>query len=246
MPHGHFIQIDGIDGAGKSTLLSTAREWVEGRGLKAFNTIEFCKREKRLPTFEEVQDSDVLFTAEPTHAGIGDVIRNEIIQANAPYDTRFTAHAFALDRGVQYRRVVLPFLAAKPNGWVIQDRGLLSSLAYQPHQSAEENVPVTVSELLELPGNKIALERVPDVFVFLSLDATIAQQRLAQRTDKQDNDRFSSVDFQTALAARYTLPEVTDAYTSRGTQIRLIDGAKSKDEVAMAMRQLLEGIASRV
>jgi len=240
---GKFIQIDGIDGAGKSTLLSAARTWAEGRGFNVFDVVEFSKREHRLPTYDEVKDADILFTAEPTHAGIGEIIRNEIIQDGAPYDTRFTAHAFALDRGVQYRRLILPFLAAKPSGWIIQDRGLVSSLAYQPLQSQHEPTPVTVAELLALPGNRIALERVPDVFVFLKLDPKIAQERLVARTDKQDNDRFSNEDFQGTLASRYLLHEVTDPYTSRGTKLHLIDSSLSKKDVAEHITTLLEELA---
>ncbi|OGL74408.1 hypothetical protein A3D73_02875 [Candidatus Uhrbacteria bacterium RIFCSPHIGHO2_02_FULL_60_44] len=247
-----FIQIDGIDGSGKSTLLAAARAWAEGRNLKIFDVVDWSEREKTLPRLEDVGVADVLLAAEPTHAGIGWAIRNEIIRNDTPYDAAFASHAFALDRGVQYRRLILPFLAARPGCWVIQDRGLLSSLAYQPLQYETEKrepgtgngEPVTIEWLLTLPGNKIALERVPDVFVFLDVDPKLARDRLAGRSDKKDDVRYEHTKFQTALAERFKRPDVTAPYTSRGTRMMVIDGGKTKVDVAVDMTRLLDELSS--
>lgn len=244
MPQGRFIQIDGLDGSGKSTLLAFARRWAEGRGFKVFDVVEWSIREKRLPTFEEVQDADLLLTAEPTHTGAGELIRTEIIRAGASYNAHFTADAFAVDRGVQYRRLILPFLASKPNGWVIQDRGLMCSLVYQPLQSRQDAVQITIPELLQLEGNRIALERVPDVFVLLTLDAHLAQRRLAKRTEKQDDDRFSMLEFQQTVAERYRSAEVTTPYTSRGTVIHTLDSSLSLEAVAADLIRILDELAA--
>lgn len=244
---GTFIQIDGIDGSGKSTLLAAARSWAEEQGLKIFDAVEWSKREKTLPSLEDAGDADVLLTAEPTHAAIGWAIRNEIIRNSTPYDAAFAAHAFALDRGVQYRRLVLPFLAAKPGRWVIQDRGLLTSLAYQPlqYETEKRGDPVTVEWLLTLPGNKIALERAPDVFVFLDIDPKIALARLAGRADKRDDVRFEQTDFQRVAAERFRNAQVTAPLVDRGTRLFIVDGGKTKDEVAADMRGLLEGLCGK-
>ncbi|HWQ99275.1 MAG TPA: hypothetical protein VN397_00305 [Candidatus Methylomirabilis sp.] len=242
---GIFVQIDGIDGSGKSTLLASARNWAEKRGLKIFDVVDWSKREKTLPSLEDVSDADVLLTAEPTHAGIGWAIRNEIIRNGTPYDAAMAAHAFALDRGVQYRRLILPFLAARPGRWVIQDRGLLTSLAYQPlqYETEKRGDPITVEWLLSLPGNIIALERTPDVFVFLDIDPNIAHARLASRTDKRDDVRYEQADFQSVAAERFRSAPVTAPLTERGTRMFIIDGGKTKDEVAADMTRLLEELA---
>ena len=246
---GTFIQVDGIDGAGKSTLLSAACAWAEQRHMRIFDVVAWSKQEKRLPTLQEVGDADLLLTAEPSHAWIGAAIRDEIIRNGTPYHARFAAQAFALDRGVQYRRLVLPFLQSRPNRWVLQDRGLLSSLAYQPLQSQQEvatdpsQQAVTIEWLLELDGNRIALDDPPDIFVFLDVDARLAQERLAGRTAKIDDHRFDAFEFQHALASRYRDPTVSAPLTSRGTQLAIINGAQDKAEVAQAMVRLLENRA---
>ncbi len=245
---GFFIQIDGIDGSGKSTLLAAATSWVEARGLKLFDVVAWSKEHGRIPAPEDVGNADVLLTAEPTHAGIGAVIREEIIKKDAPYNARFAAEAFALDRGVQYTRLILPFLHAQPHRWVIQDRGVLSSIAYQPLQSAWEHADdaraVTIDWIRELEGNRIALENPPDVFILLDIDPAIAEQRLAARDDKQDDARYEEKDFQIALAERYRMTATTSPLTSQGTRIILLNGADTKEHIGLKMHQLLTELAA--
>lgn len=240
--HGLFIQVDGIDGAGKSTLLQAAHEWIVSRGLKPFDTVTFCKEHGRPPSIEELGTYDVLFTAEPTHAWIGRAIRDEFIRTGTGYGARIAAQAFALDRLLQITRIINPFLQHHPERIVIQDRGLISSLAYQPLQSEIEKdaEPVTVDWLLSLEGNKFGLEYRPDAFVFLDVDAAVAQQRLAGRNEKLDDVRFENPVFQAALAERYRDPHVTTPLTERGTQLLTIDGGKTKQEVAAAMQAFLQ------
>jgi thymidylate kinase len=247
MTNGIYLQLDGIDGAGKSTLLETARAWCTERGLTVFDTVAFAKQEGRIPTPKEVGDAAVLLTAEPTHAWIGRAIRDEIIATGTPYGARFAAQAFALDRAVQITRLIRPFVDSAPGRIVIQDRGLISSLAYQPLQSEIEKdaEPVTTEWLLSLDGNRMALETPPTAFIFLDVDPAVAQTRLAGRSDKIDNVRFDDPAFQTALAARYRQSDVTVPLTDRGTKIFSIDGGKTKPEVAVAMREILERLSPR-
>lgn len=240
--NGLFIQLDGIDGGGKSTLLNAARAWCDARCKTVFDTVAFSKQEHRPPALEDIGTADVLFTAEPTHAWIGKAIRDELIRTGAPYGARLAAQAFALDRAVQYQRLVTPFLTNRPDRMIIQDRGLVSSLAYQPLQSEIEKdaVPVTVKWLLSLDGNAVALETPPDAFVFLEVDPAVAQSRLNSRSHKVDNVRFEDPAFQTALAERYTRAETREPFERRGTRFVTINGGGTKDEVAVAMRAFLE------
>ncbi|MEK7656094.1 MAG: hypothetical protein AAB386_05460 [Patescibacteria group bacterium] len=243
-----FLQIDGIDGSGKSTLLNAARAWAEERGLRVIDTVAWSKENGRHPTLEDVGDADVLLTAEPTHAGIGKEIREEIIRTNTPYNARFAAEAFSLDREVQYTRLILPFLQARDGRIVIQDRGLLSSLAYQPLQSETDGSEsrVDIPWLLSLEGNRIALSFPPDAFIFLDIDPTIAKERLANRAEKIDNHVYDASAFQIALAERYRMPEVTEPLTSRGTRLIVMDGSETREEIAEKMRQTLTSFTGKI
>lgn len=244
---GIYIQIDGIDGSGKSTLFQAAREWFGERLLSIFDTVEFSKQEHRLPTLDEIGNADVLFTSEPTHAWIGKAIREEIIRTGTPYNARFAAEAYALDRAVQINRIAKPFLEAKPGRWIIQDRGLISTLAYQPLQSRMEQdpKPIDIEWLISLQGNRIALDFTPDHFILLDLDADIARSRLDARNEKQDDARFEQIEFQRALSERYRQKEVTEPFEQRGTELHRIDGWLPKDEVAQQMIKTLQQISAR-
>jgi dTMP kinase len=244
--NGLFIQVDGIDGAGKSTLLQAAHDWTVSRGLKPFDTVAFCKLQGRLPLPEDLEGADVIFTAEPTHAWVGRGIRDEFIRTGARYGARIAAQAFALDRLLQITRVIRPFLEGHPERMVIQDRGLISSLAYQPLQSEieKESDPVTVDWLLSLDGNKVGLEHRPDAFIFLDVDPAIALQRLAGRHEKLDDVRFENPVFQAALAERYRDPNVTAPLTQRGTRIVTIDGGQTREQVAEATKAFLQEFVS--
>jgi dTMP kinase len=217
---GTLIVIDAIDGAGKGTVMDALEAHLRMTGR------------------------DYLRVAEPTHDGIGKVIRDELIATHddgRTYSGRSAAMAFALDREVLYKKIVLPFLAETPNRVVIQDRGVISSLAYQPLQDAS----VTLDWLLSLEGNRVELSRSPDLFLVLRLDPAEAERRLAGRTEKRDNSVYERTDFQERLAARYRDPDVLKPYRDAGTLIVEIDASQSKEDVAQACLNALQPILDR-
>ena len=245
--NAHLIVIDGLDGAGKSTLSETAREWFTQNNLRIFDAVTWSKKHNRLPNIQDIGEADVLITAEPTHTGVGAAIRQIVLATDSTYSSHQTAAAYALDRDIHNRQLVHPFLKAKPHGWVLQERGLTSSLAYQPLQSIKnkDKDPLTTAQILALPGNQTALQHVPELFVFLDIDAEMAQNRLQQRRGTAPEDIFDDHTFQQALRERYLLPEVTNPWTSRGTKIRILDGSQTKEHLKQAFIQELDILQNR-
>jgi dTMP kinase len=211
------ILIESIDGAGKGTVIPVILEELAKRGR------------------------EVLSVAEPTHEGIGKFIREEIIFAHADghrYSGLVTAQMFAIDREVLYTQKILPWKDTHPEGVIVQDRGALSSLAYQPLQDAE----VKLEWLLELRGNQIELANAPDALFILRIDPEEARRRLAARTDKQDNSVFEKEEFQKALAARYLDPVIQTPYRAAGTKILVIDAGGTREEVATRVKEALDSV----
>ena len=243
---GFMIHVDGIDGAGKSTLLEAGRAWGTNRGLKTFDAVAFSKEHGRLPQLTDIGDVDILLTAEPTHAGVGKVIRDQIVATGTVSSARTAANAFALDRLILLETTILPFLREKPDRIVFQDRGLFTSLAYQPLQSERfgNGTRITPEEILALDGNQFALENAPDVFIFLDVDATEAERRLARRTEKCDNAIFEQTQFQIDLSARYRDPNLFRPLANMGTKFITLDGGKSREDVANEMHKLLDQLIS--
>jgi thymidylate kinase len=252
--------IEGIDGSGKSTVLNACRAWAEERGVSFFNVIEFSEREGRLPSVEEVGNATGLITAEPTFCWVGKAIREEIIAKHEPRETRDvkrettddsgvtrytlheerysgweTAQAFALDRLVLFRRLIIPFLKDHPERIIFQDRGLGSSLAYQPLQDTSLNT----YKLIDLPGNAQTLAFAPSLLILIRTEASAAMARLAGRKDKQDSAIFEEPDFQQKLVQRFLSDEVLGPFKQAGTKVAEVDGNAGIDEVSTSVKGLL-------
>lgn len=243
---GLHVMIEGIDGSGKSTVLKACREWAEERGTVFFDAVSFMEQEQRLPTLEDLGPANGLLCAEPTFCWIGRAIREEIIAKHLPpphaegvtearYSGWETAQAFALDRLVLFRRLIIPFLHNHPERIIFQDRGLGSSLAYQPLQDTS----LDTERLLDLPGNAQTIAFNPTMLLLIRTEAAAAMARLAQRTDKQDEVIFEEPDFQSKLVQRFLSDDVLGPFKRTGTIVGEIDGNQAIDQVALSVKALL-------
>ncbi len=213
---GTFIIVDGIDGSGKGTVVDAYAAWALRQGLQVFDVRAFAKEHQRLPEPAEWKGSDVLVSAEPTHCGIGRVIREEIVKDNGRHYTgRTAAEAFALDRLVLHVQVILPALAA--GLLVLQERGVSSSIAYQPLQGL-----ITLPQLLRLEGNRFALAHRPDLLLIPVCPIAVALRRLGNRV-KKDHAIFEKRAFLTKLDARYRSAWFAKIFRQRGSVVGFFD-----------------------
>jgi len=143
---GKFLAVEGIDGAGTTTQSLLLTRFIEGHGIK------------------------VTLTAEPTDGEVGKLIRN-ILGGESGCHHEKLALLFAADRVEHYKGLVEPEL--KKGVWVVSDRYLLSSLAYQSVQC-------------DLAWVESINSRVPhaDLTVLLDLDVNAAMERLSHRDGK--------------------------------------------------------------
>lgn len=200
------IVIDAIDGAGKGTVTKAVTEFLSKNGY------------------------ETLHIYEPSMLGLGKFIREELIAKHADghtYSGRTAAIAYSMDREQLYRERLFPFLKTSGQKAVVQDRGLLSSLVYQPAQDAS----VTVEWLLSLEGNRLELEHAPDLLIILRVDADVAMQRIRYRLQKNDNSIFERNDFQKVIAERYRDPALLAPFIERGTRVVEIDSGQEPDKV---------------
>ena len=225
-----IIAVDGIDGSGKSNVVQACADWFSAKHKRV------CDRRRgekstRYRDDSELQTSDALLVAEPTTHSIGAVIRDELAKEDHAhiYSQHELAAAFAIDRHILYRQLVCPFLEAHPKRYVIQDRSVLSSLVYQSIHFGIHD-PLSLDELVSLPGNRFELDHPPAILFLLDLPYEIAAKRLSQR-EKQDAAIFESLDVQHKIIARYRDPELLDLFRSRGTHIVPVPAQQSSEEV---------------
>lgn len=236
-----FVIVDGIDGSGKGTIANALAEARRAQGARVFDLREYAKSEHRLPEPEELVGYDVCVSAEPTHTWVGQTIRDEIIRDNGRnYGALRTAEAFALDRLILYRRVLLPARARGID--IIQERSVTSSLVYQPIQQE----PIALEQLLALEGNAFTLANPPELCIIVSTEPTRAVQRLQLRRTKQDVAIFEKLPILASLHERYHGTWFRDLLASRGWRVEFLDANGAVEDAVAAATQLWNTVGTRV
>jgi dTMP kinase len=230
---GTFIVVDGLVGSGKSTLLNAVHDWAKDCGHTIFRLKDWTQSEP--PTFNDVKDADIIFTYEPTRTWVGAAIRHELSQTENPYGGEELAHAFALDRQIMYRHLIIP--ALKAGKIIIQDRCVASSLVYQPVMP--NSVPLET--VMALPGNKLSLEYAPDALILTDVDAQVAAERIKTRDD-DSKGVFAQLEFMKQQAERYKSPWLHEIFTKHGTQLFNLDTSGTLEESKTNATQIIDQI----
>ncbi len=208
------MMIDGVDGSGKGTVTTALRRYEEKKGKRVLDLREYWKEHNNIPEIEEVKEHDIFVSYEPTSSMIGKVIREELIRKNKQrkYSGLSTAQAFALDREILYKKFLVPAMQAGKT--IFQERGVISSLVYQPIQLEQ----ISLMDIMKLPGNSFAIKNAPSLLIIIDLDPDIALKRLKERK-KQDNAIFEEILFLRRIAARYKSDWIQKVFEKGGTKI---------------------------
>ena len=194
-----FVSFEGVDGSGKST------------------------QADRLAAHLRAAGREVVLTREPGGTHIGEAIRALLLEGQemAPWAE---AALFAAARAELVVEVIGP--ALDRGAWVVCDRYLDSSLAYQGIARG-----LGVDEVLELNLRAIG-GRLPDRTFVLLLEPDAAGRRLGQSLDRieREGDAFRA--------------RVNDAYRELAERfpdrIVALDGARPVEDIAAAVRADLE------
>jgi len=211
MKEGKFIVIEGIDGAGSTTHahLLVERLWAVGK--------------------------QAVYAHEPTVGFIGASIRKVLEKRQEPlmesgkHDWRAMALLFAADR-VQHCERIKEHLAA--GTWVVSDRYLLSSMAYQG-QTAD--VPMEEALIWLRQINQFAIQ--PFVTFVLQVEPVLAAQRRAARG--REPELYETSDLQYKLGKLYK--KARDLIPPNHWP-HLIDANGEKDVTAEAIWRKLKDI----
>lgn len=160
MARGRFISLEGGEGVGKSTQLAALAEALTGRGLK------------------------VIVTREPGGSPGAEAIRKMLLEGD---DTRWNSRAeallFAAARSDHIDKTILP--AIERGEWVLSDRFLDSSLAYQGEAGG---LGIDAVRDLHRFGS---IDYLPDRTLVLQLEEAEASARARVR-DGNAGDRIGS------------------------------------------------------
>jgi len=199
---GRFVVVEGLDGAGTTT-----------------------QAERLAGALRERRGVAVELTKEPTNGPIGAVLR-QAIEGRLTLDPAALALAFAADRADHLFNPVNGVVAALEAGrWVISDRYVLSSLAYN------RGGTTTREWLAELNRHAIA----PDLTVFVDVDPEICVRRIGARSSA--DELFHSREQLVAVDRNYR--ELIDAGHVHGPLER-VDGSAAIDAVEQAIWAAVE------
>ncbi len=188
---GRFISFEGIDGCGKSTQVDLLAEYLRGGGI------------------------DVVQTREPGGTPVGERVRDALL-ASESLSPVAEAHLFAAARAELVANVIAP--ARANDQWVICDRFIDSSLAYQGHARG-----LGIDAIFELNRTAIG-DHLPDLTILLELSVDEAVERrgggVADRIEKEGDQ------LQRAVAEGYA--EIAKRYEDR---VRVVDALGTPDSV---------------
>ena len=194
---GRFVVVEGLDGAGTTTQAQRLAE-----ALRADRGVE------------------VELTKEPTNGPLGAVLR-QAIEGRLTLDPVALALAFAADRADHLFNPVNGVVAALEAGrWVVSDRYVLSSLAYNRGGATSRE---WIAEL-----NRHAL--APDLTVFVDVEPELCLRRIGARSSAAE--LFHSREQLVAVDRGYR--ELIDGGHVRGP-LETVDGSGSIEQVEQAI-----------
>jgi dTMP kinase len=199
-----FVVLEGGDATGKSTQLQRLAARLRAAGL------------------------EVVETFEPGATALGSRLRALLLDDAHPVDPVAEALLMAADRAEHVAEVVRP--ALQRGAWVVSDRFVPSSLAYQ---GVGRGLGVAeVEQLNELASAGL----VPDLVVVLDLTPDAARARMAAARDRAGGgrDRLEREDDAFALAVHEAYRDLAQ---TRGWM--LVDAAGPVDEVERAIWEIV-------
>lgn len=190
-PLSRFIVFEGLDGAGTTTQSSRLAEKMRREGMT------------------------VVHGSEPTESSIGLLIRRALRRETvlAPITL---AYLYAADRHEHVADSRNGIVAAQEDGWVISDRYVYSSLAYQTLEC-----PFDLVENLNAPFPR------PATVVFLDTSPEVAAQR---RSSRDGEELFDAMELQQRIYENYQ--RAFALAEAEGTRIIRVDGNRELEETA--------------
>ena len=201
---GKFITLEGIEGSGKSTNLKDISNTLDQKLI------------------------DYVVTKEPGSGSLGKDLRSLLLSNDNQISAQVEILLMMADRKNHLDSLVIPNL--KKGNWVISDRYLDSTYAYQGGGRKMDSV------LIDELSNSLNL-LVPDLTILFDLPVELALERAKQRANL---DRFESepIDFHNRVRNVYKSRAVEDP-----KRIKIVDSSLSfqevKDQVVNIVSQFL-------
>ena len=204
MSKGLFITFEGADGCGKTTQLMLLAKYLKAQGR------------------------EVVVTREPGARGLGEKIREILLNYDGEVSSRAEAFMFLADRAQHIDVIVNP--AIKSGKIVLCDRHTDSSVAYQGYGRR-----LDIDEIKRL--NSIATKgKKPDMTLIFDIDVETSMARVGDTKDRMES---AGIEFFNRVRNGYL--EIAKQEPNR---VKVLDASKSIEEIhknVIALYEKLNG-----
>lgn len=199
MTQGLFITFEGADGCGKTTQLKLLAEYLQKNGV------------------------DVLVTREPGAKGLGEKLRDILLNYDGVVSDRCEAFLFLADRAQHIDTIVTP--AVDAGKIVLCDRHIDSTAAYQGYGRGQDIERINKLNMIATSGKK------PDLTIVFDIDAETSLARVGSTKDRMES---SGIEFFNRVRDGYL--KIAAQETAR---VKVLDATKSIDEVQQDVIELI-------
>ena len=202
MSKGLFITFEGADGCGKTTQIKLAAEYLKNKGY------------------------DVILTREPGAKGLGEQLREILLNYDGIVSDRCESFLFLADRAQHIDTIVVP--AVDAGQIVLCDRHIDSTVAYQGYGRGQD-----IEQINKL--NMIATNnRKPDLTIVFDIDVETSMSRVGSEKDRMES---SGTEFFNKVRHGYL--EIAKQEPQR---VRVLDAAKSIEEIHESVIKLINSL----
>lgn len=202
MSKGLFITFEGADGCGKTTQIKLAAEYLKNKGY------------------------DVILTREPGAKGLGEQLREILLNYDGIVSDRCESFLFLADRAQHIDTIVVP--AVDAGKIVLCDRHIDSTVAYQGYGRGQD-----IEQINKL--NMIATNnRKPDLTIVFDIDVETSMSRVGSEKDRMES---SGTEFFNKVRHGYL--EIAKQEPQR---VRILDSAKSIEEIHESVIKLINSL----
>ena len=204
MYRGLFITFEGADGCGKTTQLNMLAEYLTEKGF------------------------DVVVTREPGAKGLGEKLREILLNYEGVVSDRCEAFLFLADRAQHVDVIVKPAVAL--GKIVLCDRHTDSTVAYQGYGRGQDIDRINLLNNIATDGMK------PDLTFVFDIDVETSQQRVGSEKDRMES---AGMDFHNRVRQGYLkLAE------NEPNRIKVIDAKKSIPNIHDEVVEIIESFLS--
>ena len=202
MKKGLFITFEGADGCGKTTQMRLLADYLKTQGL------------------------EVVLTREPGGKGLGEKVREILLNYDGEVSDRCESFLFLADRAQNIDIIVNP--AVEQGKIVLCDRHIDSTVAYQGYGRGLDLDRIKMLNNLATNGRK------PDLTIVFDIDVETSMKRVGSEKDRMES---AGIEFHNKVRNGYL--EIAKEEPDR---IKVVDACKTIEEVFEEVKEIIKNI----